>query len=44
AGHWLVSVAEFAPVLIFIGWLGYITLREKRRNRAAGEGPSETGR
>ncbi len=37
AGHWLVSIAEFLPVLLFVAWLGWITLREKRRGREAAE-------
>ena len=30
AGHWLVSVAYFMPVVIFLIWLGITTLRDRR--------------
>ena len=33
AGHWLVQVAYFAPVLAFLAWLGITTLKERRRGR-----------
>jgi len=33
AGHWLVQVAYFAPVLAFLVWLGITTLKERRRGR-----------
>ncbi|MEJ7715514.1 MAG: hypothetical protein WKF40_07340 [Thermoleophilaceae bacterium] len=32
-GHWLVSVAYFAPVAGFVAWLVIVTLRERWRNR-----------
>ena len=31
AGHWLVSVAYFLPVVAFLGWLGVVTIRDRRR-------------
>jgi hypothetical protein len=31
AGHWLVSLAYFAPVAAFLVWLGITTVRERRR-------------
>ena len=31
AGHWLVNVAYFVPVLGFLGFLGFTTLKERRR-------------
>jgi len=31
AGHWLVQVAYFLPVLAFLGWLMFTTIRERRR-------------
>ena len=31
AGHWLVNVAYVAPVVVFLGWLGVTTWRERRR-------------
>ena len=30
AGHWLVSVAYFMPVVIFLIWLGITTARGRR--------------
>ncbi len=33
AGHWIVQVAYFTPVLAFLVWLGWVTLRERRRER-----------
>ena len=30
AGHWLVQVAYFAPVLLFLVWLGVMVLRDRR--------------
>ena len=35
-GHWLVQVAYFAPVLAFLVWLAFTTLRERRRDRDRG--------
>ena len=28
AGHWLVNVAYAAPVIVLVGWLGYVRARE----------------
>ena len=33
AGHWLVQLAYFLPVLGFLLWLVITTLRERRRER-----------
>jgi hypothetical protein len=33
AGHWLVNVAYFIPVLGFLGFLGYTTLKARREER-----------
>ena len=33
AGHWLVQVAYFLPVLAFLAWLAFTTVRERRRDR-----------
>ncbi len=33
AGHWLVQIAYFLPVVAFLGWLGWSTIRERRKNR-----------
>ena len=32
-GHWLVQVAYFAPVLGFLVWLAFVSVRERRRDR-----------
>ena len=32
-GHWLVQVAYFVPVLAFLVWLLFTTLKERRRDR-----------
>lgn len=34
AGHWLVNVAYFVPVVGFLGWLGWTELRSRREKRA----------
>jgi hypothetical protein len=34
AGHWLVNVAYFAPVVGFLAWLGWTELRGRRARRA----------
>jgi membrane protein implicated in regulation of membrane protease activity len=31
AGHWLVQVAYFLPVVGFLAWLAWTTLKERRR-------------
>ena len=33
AGHWLVNVAYFVPVLGFLGFLGFTTIKDRRANR-----------
>ena len=33
AGHWLLSLAYFLPVLAFLGWLGIVTIRDRRREK-----------
>ena len=30
AGHWLVQIAYFMPVVIFLVWLGITVLRDRR--------------
>ena len=30
AGHWLVSLAYFIPVIAFIAWLAVTQIRERR--------------
>jgi len=32
-GHWLVQLAYFLPVLVFLVWLAITTVRERRRER-----------
>jgi len=38
AGHWAVSLLQFAPVLGFLVWLGVTQLRRVRRERRAAAG------
>jgi hypothetical protein len=33
AGHWLVNVAYFIPVVGFLGWLGVVTYKDRREGR-----------
>ncbi len=33
AGHWLIDVAYFLPVAGFMVWLGWTTVRDRRRRR-----------
>ena len=33
AGHTLVNLAFAAPAVIFIGWLAWITIKDRRRQR-----------
>lgn len=33
AGHWLVNVAYFVPVVGFLAWLGWTELRNRRERR-----------
>jgi hypothetical protein len=30
AGHWIVNIAYFAPVVAFVGWLARAELKERR--------------
>ena len=34
AGHTLVTIAYFLPVIAFLGWLAVAQLRERRRGRS----------
>jgi hypothetical protein len=36
AGHWLANAVYAGPVVVVVGWLAYTTLRERRREKAAG--------
>jgi hypothetical protein len=38
AGHWLVGLLQFVPVLGFIAWLVVSYLRDRRRRRAGEPG------
>ncbi len=42
AGHWLVNAAYFAPVVGFLGWLGWTELRSRREKRAGGDDGANT--
>jgi membrane protein implicated in regulation of membrane protease activity len=42
-GHWAVQVAYFLPVLIFLAWLGWTTLKERRAGRGAGPAEAREG-
>lgn len=33
AGHWLVSVSYFIPILGFLVWLAIVQIKERRRRR-----------
>ena len=33
AGHWAAGVAYAAPVIILLGWLGIVRLRDSRARR-----------
>jgi hypothetical protein len=35
-GHWIESVLILVPTVGFIGWLAFVTLRERRRERREG--------
>ena len=38
AGHWLVQLTYFLPVVAFLAWLGWTTLKERRGDRRDTEG------
>ena len=38
AGHWLVQLTYFLPVVAFLAWLGWTTLKERRGGKRD-EGP-----
>ena len=35
AGHWITSIAYFIPVIGFLGWLGFVHLKQRREDRRA---------
>ena len=37
AGHWIESVMILVPTLGFILWLGFVTVRDRRRTRGGEE-------
>ncbi|HLM26500.1 MAG TPA: hypothetical protein VK304_06005 [Thermoleophilaceae bacterium] len=39
AGHWLVTIAYFVPVLGFVAWLAATQLKARRRHRKSGDKP-----
>jgi len=36
AGHWLVQIAYFLPVVMFLIWLGVTVLRDRRSESESG--------
>jgi len=39
SGHWAVTVSYLAPVAGFFIWLGFVTVRQRRQDRAREQGP-----
>jgi hypothetical protein len=39
-GHWLLNLAYAVPVLVLVGWLGYVRAREALERRGVGKQPS----
>ncbi|MEA2141775.1 MAG: hypothetical protein QOI64_205 [Solirubrobacteraceae bacterium] len=37
AGHWLASLAYAAPVLVLLGWMAVLKVRDIRERRREGE-------
>jgi hypothetical protein len=35
-GHWLVNIAYFLPVVVFIAWLVVTQIKERRGGRSGG--------
>jgi threonine/homoserine/homoserine lactone efflux protein len=42
AGHWLISLIQFAPAIAFLIWLGVVQVRRRREppHEGAGSGTS----
>jgi hypothetical protein len=40
AGHWLVNIAYFVPVVVFLAWLVVTQVKERRRARSDGHSHS----
>ena len=44
AGHWLVQIAYFLPVVLFLLWLAWTVVRDRRRNSGGALGePAHDG-
>ncbi len=41
AGHWLIGVLQFLPVVAFVGWLVFVHIHDRRRE--ADEDAGEAG-
>ena len=41
AGHWLESLVYLVPIVGFAVWLVITTVKDRRRQRAEGGGPSD---
>jgi membrane protein implicated in regulation of membrane protease activity len=39
-GHWLVNIAYFVPVVVFLAWLVVTQVKERRRDRSDGHSQS----
>jgi hypothetical protein len=35
-GHWLVNIAYFLPVVVFIAWLVFTQIKDRRRRGSSG--------
>ena len=33
-GHWLVGLLQFVPVVLFIGWIVWSQIRDRRKEKA----------
>jgi hypothetical protein len=33
-GHWLVGLLQFVPVVLFIGWIAWSQIRDRRKEKA----------
>jgi hypothetical protein len=38
AGHWIESILVMIPTVSFVAWLGFITIRDRIRQRREGDG------
>ena len=37
SGHWLINLMFALPAVGFLGWLAYITIKDRRKNPGAGK-------